>query len=355
MAYIILTIFSAMKYSYLIASIFICSIANSQIVDIPDVNFKNALVNESVAGLNGNTSLEDVDTNNDGEIQVSEAIAVTSLQVIGFEIESLEGIQSFVNLTILYCMDNYIATIDLSQNIEIDELWVNNNELTSLDVSNLPLLEWLSCSVNLLTSLDVSQNPELRIFRASFNQLTDLDVSQNLALEHLWCSTNELTTMDISNNILINNLSIGNNQLTSLNIQNTNNHNITRMWAYNNPDLTCILVDDQTFVYPVCDQPGNTGWCKDATASYSDTLAGCNLGFEVNNVSIAVIYPNPAKDILYISSEELLDEINIYSLSGKLLLNLSSEIIDISALAPGIYFAEIVNDDKKTIQKFIKH
>ena len=45
------------------------NISNGQIVNIPDANFKNALIDEGV------------DTNNDGEIQVSEAEAVISLNV----------------------------------------------------------------------------------------------------------------------------------------------------------------------------------------------------------------------------------------------------------------------------------
>ena len=46
--------------------------AHSQIVNIPDANFKYELVNGGVADL-GNGVWEDVDTNNDGEIQVIEA------------------------------------------------------------------------------------------------------------------------------------------------------------------------------------------------------------------------------------------------------------------------------------------
>ena len=44
----------------------------SQIVTIPDPNFKEALLYFPVAEI-GNGILEDVDTNNNGEIEVSEA------------------------------------------------------------------------------------------------------------------------------------------------------------------------------------------------------------------------------------------------------------------------------------------
>ncbi|MEZ5049033.1 MAG: hypothetical protein R2766_05225 [Saprospiraceae bacterium] len=53
------------------------------IVDIPDPNFKQALIDEGV------------DTNGDGEIQVSEAEVVDSLSIYDFKIEDLTGIEFF--------------------------------------------------------------------------------------------------------------------------------------------------------------------------------------------------------------------------------------------------------------------
>ena len=94
--------------------VFIPVAIQAQIVNIPDANFKNALVNEPVADTDGNGSLEDADTNNDGEIQLSEALAVTILQVHSFDINSLEGIQSFENLEELLCFSNNLTEIDLS-------------------------------------------------------------------------------------------------------------------------------------------------------------------------------------------------------------------------------------------------
>ena len=72
---------------------------NAQIVNIPDANFKNALVNTLCVDTdNNNVGDADVDTNNDGEIQVSEALAVIALDVFSNNISDLTGIESFANL-----------------------------------------------------------------------------------------------------------------------------------------------------------------------------------------------------------------------------------------------------------------
>lgn len=53
---------------------------NAQIVTIPDANFKNALVNTICTDTDGDGVLDgDVDTNDDGEIQVSEALGAQQL------------------------------------------------------------------------------------------------------------------------------------------------------------------------------------------------------------------------------------------------------------------------------------
>lgn len=73
------------------------------------------------------------------------------------------------------------------------------------------------------------------------------------------------------------------------------------------------------------------------------------------------VYPNPAKHLLNIESQEKnIDQIKIYSLDGKEIKNITpSKIqtvlqIPISDLSEGIYLLEIISGEKKEIQKFIK-
>ena len=66
-------------------------VAQAQIVNIPDVIFKAKLI---ALGI---------DTSGDGNIQNSEALAITDLDVSNSLISNLSGIKSFLNLQELNC------------------------------------------------------------------------------------------------------------------------------------------------------------------------------------------------------------------------------------------------------------
>ena len=310
----------------------IVSLSFAQIVDIPDANFKSVLVNGLCADLDGDGALDgDVDTNNDGEIQLSEAQSVYKLSIQNENIASLEGIQSFTILENLICGINDITNLDLSQNLNLIFLECGNNQLTALDVSNNLALESLNmhnnqvtaidvssntllfsfvCYGNQLESIDVSQNPDLDFFVCYNNQITSIDVSQNLVLRHLNCYGNEISILDLSQNSNLQKLSAQENALTYLSIKNGNNLNLIRMFAQDNPELKCIEVDDETYANSQdCNFPTDS-WCKDTTAMY---VEDCVLGINdnQNNSSDIKIYPNPTKGNLSIILKDLADVISI--------------------------------------------
>jgi Leucine-rich repeat (LRR) protein len=251
----------------------------SQNVDIPDANFKAYLV--------GNTN---INTNGDTEIQVSEATAFNGTMFCDeIGISNLTGIEAFTALTYLYCESNQLTSLNVSLNTALTGLSCGNNQLTSLNVSqntaltslfcqenplgslNVSLntaltvlscgynqltsldvslntaLTYLWCVGNQLTSLDVSQNTALTILICGGNQLTSLDVSQNTALTYLSCGENQLTSLDVSQNTALTILYCWDNQLTSLDVRNGNNTNFYLFYAYGNPNLYCIDVDDASY------------------------------------------------------------------------------------------------------------
>jgi uncharacterized repeat protein (TIGR01451 family) len=170
-----------MKQFYL-CSILILAVfsANAQIIDIPDANFKAALI------------VQGVDTNGNSEIEQSEAEATQYLSVCCSNIASLQGIEHFHNLLSLEC---------------------SNNFLTTLDVSNLQYLTYLRCSHNLLTSLIVSELTELTALDCDNNLLTSLDIT-NLPVQQLNCYHNQLT--QLLHNSDMGTFNIAYNQLTSV-------------------------------------------------------------------------------------------------------------------------------------------
>ena len=80
--------------------------------------------------------------------------------------------------------------------------------------------------------------------------IADLTGIENfMALTYLQCSSNQLTTLDVSGATALITLLCSNNPLTSLDVRNGNNTNIldSMFQCVNNPNLTCINVDDSTW------------------------------------------------------------------------------------------------------------
>lgn len=203
------------KLLILFVTVFGISFCDAQTVNIPDANFKTALLNYQPS----------IDTNNDGQIQVSEALNVTELEINNTSIVSMTGIEAFVNLTNLDCFGLY--------------------NLSSLNVSNLTNLQNLDCSFCLqLTSLNLSNNNALINFTcANSSQLNSLNVNGLTNLQTLDCSGCSLTTLDVSNLTSLNNLGCSNNSLTSL--ITTGANNITFL-VCNSNILTSLSVANMT-------------------------------------------------------------------------------------------------------------
>jgi len=350
--------------SFLLAAVFSLSSFNAicQNVFIPNANFKAALV--------ANTS---INTNGDTEIQITEAAAFTGpIYVSNLSISDLTGIGAFTALTSLICDNNQLTSLNVSANTALTYLYCNNNQLTSLNVSantaltqlrcynnqltslnvsaNSSLL-WLWCSNNQLTSLNVSANTALTSLGCNSNQLTTLNVSANTALTSLDCSINLLTSLNVSANTALTYLWCNNNQLTSLNVQNGNNTNFFQLSASNNPNLTCIQVDNVAWSTANWTAPNEI----DATASFS---LNCSVGLEEENNPDFAIYPNPISTQLNLSTEKTNQSNYIISdVSGRILRTgnfVQNTTINVNDFSRGTYFIRLLSEEGISNKKFIK-
>lgn len=201
--------------------------AKAQIVNIPDPEFKAKLLAYG-PGL---------DTNGDGEIQVTEAenfaypLSVQGTISNPGTITDLTGIEAFVNITELYCRFNAITELDLTHNTKLTLIDVGHNNLTSLTISSCPLVVDLYCHYNQLVTLDVSNNVNITTLLCNNNQLSSLDLSNNTILEQVQCGYNQLGTIDINNNPELKVLGCSNNGLTELDLSAV-------------PQLTNLLCED---------------------------------------------------------------------------------------------------------------
>ena len=269
---------------------------NAQNVNIPDAKFKAVLVANS-----------NINTNNDSEISIAEASAYTGrILVYNKSVNSLSGIEAFVNITELNVSLNNFTSIDISKNTALTKLDFSNNNLTTIDVSKNTALTILSGSYNSLTSLDVSKNVSLDNLNVIQNNLTSLDVSKNTILTFLSCGYNSLTSLDVSNNTILTYLSCnktditsldlsGNpvfaqlnctrsSELTSLNIANGNNTNISNsaFRATSNSKLTCITVDDVAW--------SDANWTNiDSQTSFSANCSACYVNIPDANFKAALV------------------------------------------------------------------
>ena len=79
------------------------------------------------------------------------------------------------------------------------------------------------------------------------------------------------------------------------------------------------------------------------------------IGVEENTLVNFSVYPNPASDRLNIVYKDVIEEIKVYDLHGRLVIEgVSEKIVDVSKLTKGLYFMELTTSSGKYIQKFIK-
>jgi hypothetical protein len=120
-----------------------------------------------------------------------------------------------------------------------------------------------------------------------------------------------------------------------------------------------------------CDVKSICDYLVSPNGSYniSDNASGCNNPQEVADacgiIIISVeeienefsVYPNPATNVLYITSDNNIpiNEITIYNQLGQTVLhqNEANNSIDVSALQPGIYILELVSGDLKLRKKLV--
>ncbi len=251
--------------------------------NIPDPNFEQALIDLNL----------DSDGVVNGLMDEDDAENVLSLDVSSKNISDLTGIEFFEDLQVLNAFDNNLTSVDLSQNDELSNLVLSVNNLSTLDLFGLDNLVSVNVINNALTSLllpnssslitilannnnlgslNITDNPNLKtlqlnnnnlfaityssnnaaleILEVNFNGLNSSDLSSIadlVALEELKINNNQIVNLDLSQNTNLNSLFCSSNGLQSLNVQNGNNTNFTDFAAINNPQLTCIQVDDVTY------------------------------------------------------------------------------------------------------------
>ncbi|CAL2080561.1 Gliding motility-associated-like protein [Tenacibaculum sp. 190524A05c] len=262
------------KITGIISFFFISIVYSQSMTFVPDDNFEQVLIDQGF----DTPPLDDfVPTDNIKDVD--------ELFILNFNISDLTGIEDFRAL---------------------EHLQINNNNLTELDVSSLTKLQTLACENNKLTKLDITWNTRLENLFIDNNEIEVLDTTNNPLLEFITINNNKIQSLDLSGSEFLKLVELDNNKLNFVDLRNENNTNIETITIRNNPNLTCIFVDDVSY--------SNTNWTnKDATSFYVETERECyNLtcGTEIDtleDVEICEPYVLPS-----------LTHGNYYTLSGGL-------------------------------------
>lgn len=396
-------------------------------VNIPNANFKSCLVNNMLINTNGDSEIQcDEAAAFTGEMDCSwvgangltfsdmtgvEAFsAMTGLQLnsqnmvsldltANVALETIDVHQNFdltsinltglTNLTELKCFSTGLPTLDVSTNSALEFLQCDRMELTSLDVSGLTNLSFIDCYNNDITSIDVTGCTALHTLRMQDNQLVNVDfltannpiqglrvgrnplttfnVSMHDSLKSVWLDENDLlTSVDLNQNTALVSLRCYRNDLLeAVNLANTNNENFTYIGLTENPNLTCLQVDDVAW----SNDPAN--WDETAANMYghfyysfdpqTNFSADCGItssldALENPNIPFS-IFPNPTNQQLNIEIENVeILQIDIIDLSGKRVKTISqnTSTLDVSNLNNGIYFIKIKTDQGILNSRFVK-
>ncbi len=279
-------------YIALIIILFFCLRQNAQTTAIPDANFEQALIYFGI----------DSDGTINGQVLTSDINTITELDISDRSIGALTGIEDFSSLEILNCSDNNLATLDLSNNSMLKELYAGNP----------------------------SELPE--------NYFSSIDLSNNSLLERVWL--NNIPTLEF------------------INLKNGNNSLLTYLevtcyieGASCSTEL-CVEVDDEQAANN--NQPPYSSWIRSSLTTLTEN---CNLNTDTENLKEITFYPNPTKDILFIENSSEIESLQLFNVNGKLLKSwkgIQLEKISLSDLTRGIYFVKAASNRNNFVKKIIK-
>ena len=326
-----------------ISSINLSSNPNLETLSLSNNNLSNidltSNLNLGILSIHNNTGLSSVN--------ISANTQLIELYINKTNISSL-NLNSNINLVNLDISNTFLAGIDLSLNVNLEilssievptitsldlstctnfrRLWHENGNLSSLILPDINTIEWLLLSNNNLTSVDFVPDA-------------------NVALELLYLQGNQITEIDLSSKGTIFWLRVNNiDGLTSLDIRDTN---VNIMYADENPDLTCIFVNDANWASLHPD------YVIDGATTFVETEAECDDLLSTIDIVFAGttnIFPNPTKGIINILSDDnnAIKKISVYNSLGQFLFdNQNDKMIDISTFPKGIYFVNIKNKNGK--------
>jgi hypothetical protein len=146
-------------------------------------------------------------------------------------------VSGLTKLRLLGLGETSLTTVNLSAltNLEEVDFQQNNNGVLPYTTTN-------GTTVTGFASLDFSNNVKLQRIYIASNNLTTIDLSKNTALQELWADYNRFVSVNLSLNTMLSYVILSNNTtMTSLNLRGLSGVPV-RLYTENNTNLTSILV-----------------------------------------------------------------------------------------------------------------
>ena len=317
-----------MKNSYFLVLVLCCiGFGNAQIVNIPDANFKDKLLsanysNSIAFGSSGN--IMRIDTNYDGEIQQSEALAIYKLKIFGLThqssgqiintgISDLTGVSAFTNLTYLQCTNGLISSLNLDNLVNLTYLDCGFNDLNSLSINNVNNLNFLDCKFNRFTSLPFNNLINLTSLDCDNNQFTSLPINGLTNLTYLKCDSNQLTSLNLNNLINLTSLSCAYGNITTLNVSNL--ANLSYLYCPYNSMTSLNLIGAINLSYLGC---------------YHNNIESLNLSNFVNLTELNCSFNNTLDTLILTNTTNLINLNCSYNRLNTLNLSDSINLVDLN-------------------------
>uniref|UniRef100_UPI00404B48DF BspA family leucine-rich repeat surface protein n=1 Tax=Fulvivirga sp. TaxID=1931237 RepID=UPI00404B48DF len=212
-----------------------------------EIILSNNQLTEIDLSNNGQITTLWVDQNDISSIDLSNNLLLEDLRVDRNANLSSLNISANDQLTDLHAYSCNLQNINVSSNTLLQKLFLYANDIISLDLSGLSDLDDLRVGGLSITNLDLSDSPNLRFLRASGMGLTELTLA-GTNLVQLFIGDNNLNgSLDLSIYPNLTNVRIEQNNFTDVDLRNGNNGAITNFNTTDNPNLTCISVDNVTF------------------------------------------------------------------------------------------------------------
>ncbi|MEE9350421.1 MAG: hypothetical protein V3U80_10275, partial [Flavobacteriaceae bacterium] len=264
----------------------------SQYTSIPNSCFESILVSQNI----------DSDNTVNGQVLTSDINTITYLDlrpnIHTCSVSDIVGIEDFAMLEILNVNNANLSSIDMSSNLQLKRLFCKNNTISQINVTQNSLLELLDCSDNSINSIDVSYNSDLKflilnqnyilninlnnndlleIISIKNNLINSLNINNNINLRAIQCDFNPINSIDMTPHNLLEYINIGNTQLSNLDI--SQNIQLLRLRFQNTPQITNIDLTNNPQL--------NWLWCQD------------------NNLTALDLSQNSLLDILNCSNNQL--------------------------------------------------